>query len=56
MFDRIAFVAQVQAQQFRDVGVVFDYQYASGRVHGKTRKGRCAYCRQSVRDQLSHLI
>ncbi|KAG0736362.1 hypothetical protein G6F24_018380 [Rhizopus arrhizus] len=33
MFHRIAFVAQVQAQQFGDVGVIFNYQHASGRIH-----------------------
>ncbi len=35
MLDGIAFVPQVQTQQFRDVGVVFDDEYASWRVHGR---------------------
>jgi hypothetical protein len=34
VFDHIAFVAQVHAQQFGDVGVVLDDQHAFGSVHG----------------------
>src|SRR5690606_25361794 len=35
VFHLVAFVAQVQAQQFGNVGVVFNNQHAAGGVHGR---------------------
>ena len=39
MLDRVAFVAQVHAQQFGDVGVVLDDQHAAGGFHGGSGDG-----------------